>query len=589
MTDIDIRETANRVQALFAQNRAREAIQLLEQERRDEPRAAQEALDRYVAKGSETQLTALRRPGALSAEDAAVAGGPLQRLQAATAMPRFPSENETETVQERADRYLRPGEVRLAVEPATLTDAQQYDVYASIVTTRGNDAARDALGNGQQRVILGLRQENNTLDGMVADNPRTPRDKSQSGKGVYDDRLVVLWKDANGMGHVLTANKANTEPTAQYDHHAGSDGSRRFGEGGIESRRIDPSPGFEEISTRRKIEGVEVNNDTMQDLGRLGQGTLEMIETTHTNPRILEEDFALRPSPEAVLAGRGQVQRDTNADGWFTQDDINGVQNLNRTFKIHSGSSNNTDSAGCQTIHPDRYVAFMNAVRGAGDVQDRWQYVLTATSHGMFRGVNVDQAPDIERQQGQQPAAPNIHAPQRPAQDPRNQNHDEQPNPQQRPQAPDAPPAGPPRRVDLDPRDRDHPDFALHQQALNLVHKHDEKLGRTPDEKSEQMAASLTNLAKENRLTRIDHVVFSFDNGRGIEAGENVFVVQGELNNPASDKAHMKTDLAVNMPIQDSFQQLGINNQRQTQELLVQQQSQQKIQNASESRVHSMS
>ena len=49
MTDIDIRETANRVQALFAQNRAREAIQLLEQERRDEPCAAQEALDRYVA------------------------------------------------------------------------------------------------------------------------------------------------------------------------------------------------------------------------------------------------------------------------------------------------------------------------------------------------------------------------------------------------------------------------------------------------------------------------------------------------------------------------------------------------------------
>ncbi len=196
----------------------------------------------------------------------------------------------------------------------------------------------------------------------------------------------------------------------------------------------------------------------------------------------------------------------------------------------------------------------------------------------------------VERQQIQQPGAPNIHGPQQgPAQDPRNQAQPEQRNHPQRPQAPDAPPVGPPRRVDLDPRDRDHPDFALHQQALNLVHKQDEKLGRTPDEKSEQMAASLTQLAKENGISRIDHLVFSIDNGRGMKSGENVIIVQGELNNPAHDRAHMKTDVAVNTSVQESFQKLEVSNHRQSQELFVQQQSQQQLQNAPESRGLSMS
>jgi hypothetical protein len=94
-------------------------MQLLEQERRDEPPVVQEALDRYVAKGAETQLTALRRPDALSAEDAAVVNPSIQRLQAATtAMPRFPAKDE--------------------IENAQLTDAQQYDLYASTVVEDPN-------------------------------------------------------------------------------------------------------------------------------------------------------------------------------------------------------------------------------------------------------------------------------------------------------------------------------------------------------------------------------------------------------------------------------------------------------------------
>jgi hypothetical protein len=149
----------------------------------------------------------------------------------------------------------------------------------------------------------------------------------------------------------------------------------------------------------------------------------------------------------------------------------------------------------------------------------------------------------------------------------------EQPNQQLRTpaeNAPDAPSAGPPSRADLDPRDRDHPDFVLHQQALNLVHNHDEKLGRIPDENSERLAASLTLLAKENGISRIDNIVFSIDNGRGVKAGENVFVVQGELGNPAHDRAHMKTTEAINTSVSESFQKMEVINQQQTQQQLQQ-------------------
>ena len=192
----------------------------------------------------------------------------------------------------------------------------------------------------------------------------------------------------------------------------------------------------------------------------------------------------------------------------------------------------------------------------------------------------------------QRQAAPLERAQHDPRQNPRNEVPPDQPNQQQRAplqNAPDAPPAGPPRRVDLDPRDRDHPDFALHQQVLNLVLKHDEKLGRKSDEKSEKMAASLTQLAKENGLSRIDHVVFSMDNGRGVKVGENVFVVQGDPGDPAHNRAHMRTDVAVNTSVVESFKQLEIVNLQQAQELLVQRQSQQTIEQTSATRGLSVS
>nr|WP_193725606.1 XVIPCD domain-containing protein [Xanthomonas campestris] len=428
---------------------------------------------------------------------------------------------------------------------AVLSDRQKYDVYASIAQARGNTAADQSLATPGQRVILGLRQENSTLDAMedsahpaqrAADNPATARDESRGGSGVYNDRLVVLWKDADGTPHVVESNRANTEPTAQYDHHAGNTGARPLGEGGRENRRFDPSPGFESITRPRKIEGDDVNADGVRDLGRLHDGTIEMQRAQHPNPLLAGTlDDALRPSQAAVTAGREMVQRDSNADGWFDQTDVNGTQDLNDTFKIHRGSRGSTDSAGCQTIHADDYDAFMDAVQG-NPAQTRWQYVLTSTAPGPLREQQRDQGREHE---GAQPG--------------QEQRGHPPPQPPRQNGGPAVPAQGRPRHADAeDAQPAPHP---LHAQASTLVGRLDASMGRASDAHSERMSASLAHLAKEHGLERIDHVMLSDQTSRAA-AGATVFVVQGEPSNPAHLRASMPTDVAVSAPVEQSLAKL---------------------------------
>lgn len=107
----------------------------------------------------------------------------------------------------------------------------------------------------------------------------------------------------------------------------------------------------------------------------------------------------------------------------------------------------------------------------------------------------------------------------------------------------------------LDPTQPAHPDHALYRQSQSAVGKLDQSLGRAPDAASERMAASLTVLAKQEGLQRIDNVVLS----RGtdtIKPGENVIAVQGRLDDPSHLRAHMKTQAAVETPVAESFKQL---------------------------------
>ncbi len=311
--------TAQTVADLFREGRQGEATAALDAAREGQPQAVQDALDRMVAARLDMSLNPSPQLGAqtLFASPAEI-GNTIRRVNdAGTNPPAMP-------------------------DTTNLTDTQKFDVYSSIVETRGNQAAQDALANGD-RVILGLRNENITT--------------TNNGQGVYDDRLAVIARDADGTVHVSEFNRASTEPTAQYDAN----------------QRTNPDVTF------RRGDGVDVTGDGVGELGRIAEGTMDMFETTHPNPASAGTDFSLRPTADAVAAAPNGVQRDTNHDGYFNADDPGGSVALNNTFKIHSGSRNNTDSAGCTTLHPNDFVSFRDAVTADAD-QNRWQYVLSHTA-----------------------------------------------------------------------------------------------------------------------------------------------------------------------------------------------------------------
>lgn len=115
-------------------------------------------------------------------------------------------------------------------------------------------------------------------------------------------------------------------------------------------------------------------------------------------------------------------------------------------------------------------------------------------------------------------------------------------------QEPEAPP------VPLLPNQPGHPDHALYQQVREGVATLDAKHGRTFDEASERMTASLLVLAKDNDLDRVDHVLLS-NATADKPAGHTLFVVQGEPSDPAHQRAAMPTELAAQTTVEESMQQ----------------------------------
>lgn len=95
--------------------------------------------------------------------------------------------------------------------------------------------------------------------------------------------------------------------------------------------------------------------------------------------------------------------------------------------------------------------------------------------------------------------------------------------------------------------------------------------GRTFDLTSERVSASLYVLAKENGLSRVDHVMLS-ERTPNATAAENIFVVQGERNDPGHLRASMPTAQAAQTPVEASLErgeQLA-NASQQTQQLAAQ-------------------
>ncbi len=126
------------------------------------------------------------------------------------------------------------------------------------------------------------------------------------------------------------------------------------------------------------------------------------------------------------------------------------------------------------------------------------------------------------------------------------------PSPEPAAPAPDE--ASAPNLALQDPTQPGHPDHALYQQIREGVEALDAKHGRSFDEVSERMTASLLVLAKDNDLERVDHVLVSNATSEH-PAGHTLFVVQGEPSNPAHQRAAMPTELAAQTSVEESLQQ----------------------------------
>jgi predicted chitinase len=176
------------------------------------------------------------------------------------------------------------------VAPSSMSEAEKYDHYKKIIEAQGG-RVNETPG---QRNLLGLRQETNT--------------NANGGQGVYDDKMVMLWKDASGTPRVREY-QANTEPSARYRGRMGQD----------------------------------VNGDGRLDQGRLSTGTYEYGFSTY------------RGGPALAMIGDSQVERDTNQDGLFNDGRKSGGGN---SMLFHVGGNNMTGSAGCQTMPPAEYDRF---------------------------------------------------------------------------------------------------------------------------------------------------------------------------------------------------------------------------------------
>lgn len=94
-------------------------------------------------------------------------------------------------------------------------------------------------------------------------------------------------------------------------------------------------------------------------------------------------------------------------------------------------------------------------------------------------------------------------------------------------------------------------------QAEAATRRLDASLGREYDGNSACMAASAACLARKQGLTEINHIVLSAANANGVAAGQNMIVVQGDLQSPGRQLASMRTDDAVRTPVADSLAQLN--------------------------------
>jgi hypothetical protein len=100
--------------------------------------------------------------------------------------------------------------------------------------------------------------------------------------------------------------------------------------------------------------------------------------------------------------------------------------------------------------------------------------------------------------------------------------------------------------------DPSHPDHRLFAQLIQKVAELDAAHGRTFDDTSQRISASLLVLAKQNNLSRVDHVLLSRPTKSSHEA-ESIFIVQGDRDDPGHRRASIATEVAAQTDVADSL------------------------------------
>ena len=210
-----------------------------------------------------------------------------------------------------------------------MDEAHKYDLYAPYFSRYGVNVA--ALEPGT-RALLGLRVTSDV--------------HANKGRGEYNDRIVVLWRDAKGK-HAQEFN-ATTEPSARYEDTP-------------QNRKSYPG----------RILGVDANRDGRKDTGCLPDG---LYQYEKSSSKKLGGNV-LRPCSDIF------VVRDVDHDGDFDEADkaasVADKLNSSRTVLFHSGGLSETFSAACQTMPRAAFDKFWAAL---GSGQKRWQYALATVA-----------------------------------------------------------------------------------------------------------------------------------------------------------------------------------------------------------------
>lgn len=105
-------------------------------------------------------------------------------------------------------------------------------------------------------------------------------------------------------------------------------------------------------------------------------------------------------------------------------------------------------------------------------------------------------------------------------------------------------------------------DRSLYMQIRAGVERLDAGHGKPWDESSQRMTASLLVLAKEQGLSRVDHVVLS-NPTESLARGERIFIVEGAMDDPAHRRGDMDTMDALRAPEAESLHRADALNQSQ--------------------------